>query len=114
MPPQGSQGVVLLSPKVWNGHHGGEDLEIGIACFTTPPPLTGDQTHTHTPVLAQSVDYVRPSNLGILDVLISFPSLHLPSMLSSISSTGCHILYCLAPSSYMQVLLSDPMEGGST
>jgi hypothetical protein len=25
----------------------GEDLAIGIACFTTPPPLTGDQTHTH-------------------------------------------------------------------
>jgi hypothetical protein len=46
--PRGSQGVVLLSSKVWNGYHGGEDLVIGIACFTTPPPLTGDQTHTHT------------------------------------------------------------------
>jgi hypothetical protein len=48
MLPRGSQGVELLSPKVWNGCHGGEDLAIGIACFTTPPPLTGDQTHTHT------------------------------------------------------------------
>ncbi len=47
MPPWGSQGVVLLSPKVWNGRHGGEDLAIGIACFATPPPLTRDQTHTH-------------------------------------------------------------------
>ncbi len=47
-PPRGSWGVVLLSPKVWNGCHGGEDLAIGIACFTTPPPLTGDQTHTPT------------------------------------------------------------------
>jgi hypothetical protein len=46
-PPRGSQGVVLLSPKVWNGHHGGENLAIGIACFTNPPPLTRDQTHTH-------------------------------------------------------------------
>jgi hypothetical protein len=24
----------------------GENLAIGIACFTNPPPLTGDQTHT--------------------------------------------------------------------
>jgi hypothetical protein len=47
-PPRGSQGVVLLSSKVWNRCHGGEDLAIGIACFTIPPPLTGDQTHTHT------------------------------------------------------------------
>ena len=51
---------------------------------------------------------------GILDVLLSFPSLHLPSMLSSISSTGRHILSPLAPFSYMQVLLSNPMGGGST
>ncbi len=47
-PPRGSRGVVLLSPKVWNGRHGGENLAIGIACFTNPPPLTRDQTHTHT------------------------------------------------------------------
>jgi hypothetical protein len=47
-PLRGFQGVVLLSPKVWNGHHGGENLAIRIACFTNPPPLTGDQTHTHT------------------------------------------------------------------
>jgi hypothetical protein len=47
-PPRGSRGVVLLSSKVWNGRHGGEDLAIGITCFTTPPPLTGDQTHKHT------------------------------------------------------------------
>jgi hypothetical protein len=59
------------------------------------------------PVLAQSIGYVQPLNLGILDVLISFPSLRLPSMLSSISSTGPHILSHLAPSSCMQALLSD-------
>jgi hypothetical protein len=47
-PPWGSRGVVLLSSKVWKGSYGGEDLAIGIACFTTPPPLSGDQTHTHT------------------------------------------------------------------
>ncbi len=47
-PPRGSHGVVLLSPKVWDGCHGVEDLAIGIACFTTPPLLTGGQTHTHT------------------------------------------------------------------
>jgi hypothetical protein len=71
------------------------------------PPLSD------TPVLAQSIGYVQPLNPGILDVLISFPSLHLPSMLSNISSTGRHILSCLAPSSYMQALLSNPMAGGS-
>jgi hypothetical protein len=27
----------------------GDYLVIGIACFTNPPPLMGDQTHTHTP-----------------------------------------------------------------
>ncbi len=55
MPPRGSQGVVLLSPKVWNGRHVGENLAIGIACFTNLPPLTGDQTHTHTHTHTQSM-----------------------------------------------------------
>jgi hypothetical protein len=39
MPPWGSQGVVLLSPKVCNGHHRGQELAIGIASFTTHYPL---------------------------------------------------------------------------
>jgi hypothetical protein len=60
-------------------------------------------------VLAKSIGYVGPLNPGILDVLISFPSPSLPSMLSSISSTGHHILSRLAPSSCMQALLSNPM-----
>ncbi len=62
-----------------------------------------------TSVLAQSVTYVCPSCPGILDVLINNPSLCLASMLTSISSTGCHILSRLAPSSYMQLLLSNLM-----
>ncbi len=33
--PWGSQRVVLLSPKVWNGRRWGQELVIGMACFTT-------------------------------------------------------------------------------
>ncbi len=43
-----------LSPKLWNGCQWGQDLVIGIACFTTWIPLTRDQdthTHTHSPFL---------------------------------------------------------------
>ncbi len=64
-PPRGSQGLVLLSPKVWNRCHGGEDLAIGIACFTTPPPLTRDQTHTHTPCVQQ---YPMGFQAGLVDL----------------------------------------------
>ncbi len=46
--PRESQKVVLLGPKVRNGCQRGQELAIGIACFTTWTPLTGDwDTHTH-------------------------------------------------------------------
>ncbi len=48
MPPQGSRGVVLLNPKIWNGRHRGQDLAIGIACLTTLCPLNRRPRHTHT------------------------------------------------------------------
>ncbi len=67
-----------------------------------------------TPNMAQSVAHKRPPRPGILEVLISYPSLCLLSMLSSISLAGWHILSCLAPPSYMQVLLSAPMGDVST
>jgi hypothetical protein len=67
-PPRGSQVVVLLSPKEWNGHHGGENLAIGIACFTNPPPLTGDQTHTHKVIVrafSNSIVIALVTDLGV-------------------------------------------------
>jgi hypothetical protein len=75
-------------------------------CPVSPSP---DST-----VLAQSTHYIRPTQPGILDILISYPSLHLPPTLLCISNAGRHILSNLAPSFYMQALMSNPMGGVST
>jgi hypothetical protein len=75
------------------------------------PPSSSPSSDT--PILVQSVAFERPPHQGIHDVLIPYPSLCLPSMLFSISLACCHILSCLAPPSYMQVLLSDFMGGVS-
>jgi len=45
----------------------------------------------------------------MLDVLAAYPSLRLSSALSCISYAGRHILSKLAPPSYLQALMSDPM-----
>ena len=66
-------------------------------------------------VLAQSTQNVPPDCPGIIDVLASFPSLRTSSVLSSISTAGCHnILSRLAPPSYLQALMRNPMGGVST
>ena len=67
-----------------------------------------------SPVLAQSTQNVPPDCPGIIDVLASFPSLRTSSMLSNISAAGRHILSRLAPPSYLQALMRDPMGGVST
>jgi hypothetical protein len=63
------------------------------------------------PVLAQSAMMVTTSRPGILDVLAAYPGLRLSTTLSCISFAGHHILSKLAPPSYMQALMSDPMGG---
>jgi hypothetical protein len=70
-----------------------------IAPDTTPLPV---------PVLAQSTQHLISDCPA---VLVAYPSLHIPSALSCISAAGHHILSCLAPSSYLQALMSDPVGG---
>jgi hypothetical protein len=76
-----------------------------IVSDTTPPP---------SPVLAQSTQHITSDCPGILDVLVAYSSLRIPSALSCISSAGHHILSRLAPSSYLQALISNPMGGALT
>jgi hypothetical protein len=64
-----------------------------------------------SPVLAQSTQIIPPDCPGIMDVLLSYPSLRTSSALSCISAAGCHLLSCLAPPSYLQALMSNPMGG---
>ena len=63
------------------------------------------------PVLAQSTTAVPASRPGMLEVLAAYPSLRLSSALSCISYAGRHILSKLAPPSYLQALMSNPMGG---
>ncbi len=48
MPLRGSQGEVLLSPKIWNGCHRGQELAIGTAYLTTHCPFNWWPGHTNT------------------------------------------------------------------
>jgi hypothetical protein len=72
------------------------------------------QSPTPAPILAQSLATVPISQPGMLDVLATYPGLRISSALSCISYAGCHILSKLAPPSYLQALMSDPMGGVST
>jgi hypothetical protein len=78
-----------------------------------PSPPNPVSLYTKSMVLAKPAHYFCPSQLGILDVLISYPYLNIPSALLCISSTGHHLLSHLAPSSYHQALVSDPIGGVS-
>jgi hypothetical protein len=64
---------------------------------------------SEAPVLAQSTSTIPASRPGMLEVLAAYPSLWISSALSCISYAGRHILSKLAPPSYLQALLSDPM-----
>jgi hypothetical protein len=68
------------------------------------PPLS-------LPVLAQSTTTIPASAPGMLDVLVAYPGLRLSSALSCISYAGRQILSKLAPPSYLQALMRDPMGG---
>ncbi len=63
------------------------------------------------PALAQSTQIIPPERPSIMDVLLSYPCLRTSSALSCISAAGRHILSCLAPPSYLQALMSNPMGG---
>ena len=69
---------------------------------TSDPPL---------PVIAQSTTAVPASRPGMLEVLAAYPALRLSSALSCISYAGHHLLSKLAPPSYLQALMSNPMGG---
>jgi hypothetical protein len=82
-------------------HHLASDVNIG--------PSSNPAISSST--LAQSTQIIPPDCPGIMDILLSYPSLRTSSTLSCISAAGRHLLSCLAPPSYLQALLSDPMGG---
>ncbi len=73
--------------------------------------IAPDTTPLPPPVLAQSTQQVTSDCPGMLDILVAYPSMCIPSALSCISSAGRHILSCLAPSFYLPALMSNPMGG---
>jgi hypothetical protein len=76
----------------------------------SPQVLNSPQSSSSpNPVLAHSTSAVPTDRPGMLDVLAAYPSLRLSSALSCISYASCHILSKLAPPSYLQALMSDPM-----
>jgi hypothetical protein len=75
--------------------------------------IAPDTTPHTPPVLAQSTQHVTSDRPGMLDVLVAYPRMRIPSTLSCISATSHHILSHLAPSSYLQAFMSNPMGGVS-
>jgi hypothetical protein len=73
--------------------------------------IAPDTTPHTPPVLAQSTQHVTSDRPGMLDVLVAYSSLCIPSALSCISAAGRHILSRLAPPSYSHALMSNPMGG---
>ncbi len=74
-------------------------------------PKASDASQPSIQALAQSTTTVPSARLGILEVLAAYPRLRISSALSCISYAGHHILSKLAPPSYLQALMSDPMGG---
>jgi hypothetical protein len=72
-------------------------------------PNSSQSSHSPFPVLAHSTSTVPIARPGMLEVLTAYPNLRLSSALSCISYAGRHILSKLAPPSYLQALMNDPM-----
>ena len=67
----------------------------------------------HPPIqaLSQSTTTAPLARPGMLEVLTAYPGLRISFALSCISYAGRHILSKLAPPSYLQALMSNPMGG---
>jgi hypothetical protein len=74
-------------------------------------PKASNASQPSIQALAQSTTTVPSTHLGILEVLATFSRLRVSSTLSCISYAGRHILSKLAPPSYLQALMSNPMGG---
>ncbi len=74
-------------------------------------PKASNTSQPSIQALAQSTTTVPSARLGILEVLAAYPRLCISSALSCISYAGRHILSKLAPPSYLQALMSNPMGG---
>ncbi len=111
-PSWGSCGGVLLCPKVWNRCHKGQELAIGITCFTMHFPLywwpghTQD-THKRTPTnhtistMTQSVtqqygNYSKKTVVFIRQILWS--TLSLTCMLMPLPSWYLAVGFCVGSS----------------
>jgi hypothetical protein len=74
-------------------------------------PKASNASQPSIQALAQSTTTVPSARPGILEVLAAYPHLRVSSALSCISYAGHHILSKLAPPSYLQALMSNPMGG---
>ncbi len=74
-------------------------------------PKASNASQPSIQALAQSTTTVPSTHPGILEVLAAYPRLRVSSALSCISYAGRHILSELAPPSYLQALMSNPMGG---
>jgi hypothetical protein len=74
-------------------------------------PKASNASQPSIQALAQSTTTVPSARPGILEVLAAYPRLHVSSALSCISYAGHHILSKLAPPSYLQALMNNPMGG---
>jgi len=74
-------------------------------------PNSSQSSSSPVPVLAHSTSAVPTDRPGMLDVLADYSHLRLYSAMSCISYVGRHILSKLAPPSYLQALMSNPMGG---
>jgi hypothetical protein len=72
-------------------------------------PKASNASQPSIQALAQSTMAVPSTRPGILEVLAAYPRLRVSSALSCISYAGHRILSKLAPPSYLQALMSDPM-----
>jgi hypothetical protein len=64
-----------------------------------------------SPVLAQTVQYIKPFCPGVLEVLLSHHCFRIPEAISCLSSSGRHLLSCITSSLPLQALVSNPMGG---
>ncbi len=62
-------------------------------------------------IAAQTVHYIAPSHPGLLEVLASHVSFHLPDAISCLSASGRYLLSCITSSFPLQALMSNTMGG---
>jgi hypothetical protein len=88
-----------------------QHLRDSLMCLSSNYNKRFHSSADSSPVLAQTVQYIKPSCPGLLKVLLSHRCFCILEAISCLSSSGHHLLSRITSTLPLQALMSNPMGG---